>query len=67
VLAVVVDVLFWSTTMFQDVVVVTVVNDKNTAWLQHANKVLEALFMIPNHETHEITKTVRAMKYLRSP
>jgi len=56
VLAVVVDVLFWSTTMFQDVVVVTVVNDKNTAWLQHANKVLEALFMIP-----EITVIIKKM------
>ena len=49
VLAVVVDVLLWSTTMLQNVIVVTVVNDKNTAWLQHASKVLEALFMIPNH------------------
>ena len=66
-LAVVVDVLLWSTTMLQDVIVVTVVDDKNTAWLQHASKVLEAFFMIPNHETHEINKPVKAMKYLRSP
>ena len=46
-LAVVVDVLLGSSAMLEDVVIVPMVNDKDTAGLQHASEVLEALFMIP--------------------
>merc|ERR1719216_170934 len=47
VLAVVVDVLLWCLPVLQDVVVVSVVDDQDTSWLQHVVHVLYAPLVIP--------------------
>lgn len=42
----VIDVLSWrGTACFQDVVIITMVNDKDAAWAHHTGNVLKSLFV----------------------
>ena len=50
VLAVVVDVLLWCLPVLQDVVVVSVVDDQDTSWLQHVIHVLDAPLVVPEEK-----------------
>ena len=65
-LAVVIDVLLWGPAMLQDIVIVSVIDDEHSTGLQHAGKVLEACFMIPDVD-NEVPKVIVCERYLRSP
>ena len=65
-LAVVIDVLLWRPAMLQDIVIVSVIDDEHSTGLQHAGKVLEACFMIPDVD-NEVPKVIVCERYLRSP
>ena len=47
VFAVVVDVLLWSSAMLQDVIIVSMINDKHATRFEHVCKVFEAPFVVP--------------------
>ena len=50
VLAVVVDVFLWRMSMFNDVIIVSVVDDENTPRFHHGSKMSEADFVVPKIE-----------------